>query len=212
MNELMNTENTQKFTSVYLVEQINIFRKEEGKSALLHKNLLAKIEDEFEEEIGQLKIQPTSYLDKSNRESKCYELDFEESLQLLMSESKKVRKQVVVKLKQLQSKVSMPTTYLQALEVLVKTEKEKQLLELKTENLQIALDNDLKWCSIIKVSSHNKIKEKKLNWRVLKSMSKKMGFDVKRMPSKRYEYQLAYHVSVFCACYPELNYDFIQNK
>ena len=47
MNELMNTENTQKFTSVYLTEQINIFRKEEGKSDLRHSDLIRKIELEF---------------------------------------------------------------------------------------------------------------------------------------------------------------------
>jgi hypothetical protein len=210
--ELMNTNtgDAQKFTSVYLTEQINVFRKEESKSDLRHSDLIRKIELEFEDEINERKISSVNYLDKKGEQRKCYDLDFEESLQLLMSESKKVRKQVVAKLKQLQSKT--PTTYLQALEVLIKTEKEKQLLQLKTENLQIALDNDLKWCSIIKVSSHNKIKESQLNWRVLKSMSEKMGFDVRRMPSKRYLYQNTYHVSVFCACYPELNYDFIQNK
>ncbi len=104
MTELINLNNEQKFTSLYLVELINIYREEESKTGgiykeLLHKNLLVKIESEFEEEISELKIQPTSYIDKSNRQSKCYELTFEQSLQILMSESKTVRKGVIEVLK-----------------------------------------------------------------------------------------------------------------
>lgn len=60
-----------KFSSLYLVEQINVFREKEGdKNPLLHKDLIKKIEKEFEEEIGERKFSPTSYKDKSNRESK----------------------------------------------------------------------------------------------------------------------------------------------
>jgi len=102
--ELTKVErNEEKFSSVYLTEQINVFRKEEGRSILAHKNLLAKIELEFEVEIGELKIQLTSYLDKSNRESKCYELTYDQSLELLVSESKTVRKAVLAELKRLKS-------------------------------------------------------------------------------------------------------------
>lgn len=45
-------------TSLELVEQINIFRKQEGSSELLHKNLIAIIREEFKEEINELNIQP----------------------------------------------------------------------------------------------------------------------------------------------------------
>ncbi len=110
MTELINLNNEQKFTSLYLVELINIYREEESKTGgiykeLLHKNLLVKIESEFEEEISELKIQPTSYIDKSNRQSKCYELTFEQSLQILMSESKIVRKGVIEVLKKQQETI-----------------------------------------------------------------------------------------------------------
>ena len=212
MNELMNTENTQKFTSVYLTEQINIFRKEEGKSDLRHSDLIRKIELEFEDEINERKISSVNYLDKKGEKRKCYELDFEESLQLLMSESKKVRKQVVVKLKQLQSKPSLPTTYLQALEVLVKTEKEKQLLELKNENLETVLDNLLEWVSIVKIANHNKVSELNFNWRLLKSKSKELGYKVKKAQSPRFDYQNLYHIDSFKAVYPEYDYDLMNKK
>jgi len=102
--ELTNFNSQQKFSSLFLVEQINIFRKEESnQSELLHKNLLVKIEKEFDEEIGQLKIQPSSYLAGNGKQEKCYELNFEETLQILMSESKTVRKKVVKVLSQRQN-------------------------------------------------------------------------------------------------------------
>lgn len=86
-------------TSVELVTQINIFRNEEGNRAeILHKNLLAIIEDEFEDEINGLKIQPISYVDKRNRQSKCYELTKSQAIQVLVRESKFVRRAIVAKL------------------------------------------------------------------------------------------------------------------
>jgi anti-repressor protein len=138
MQELIKSgDQTQTFSSKYLVEQINLFRKEEGNAIeLLHKNLLTKIESEFEEEIGGLKIKPTSYLDSSNRQSKCYELDFEQSLQILMSESKSVRKRCIEVMKAQQKQIeslSVPKTFKEALLLAVAQqekieEQEKQLL------------------------------------------------------------------------------------
>lgn len=98
------TANVKTFSSVELTEQINIFRNIEGNRAeLLHKTFIATIEDEFEEEIGEQNILPTSYTDKSNRQSKCYELTFEQSLQILMRESKFVRKGVTKEYLQLKN-------------------------------------------------------------------------------------------------------------
>jgi hypothetical protein len=108
MNELMNLgADNEKTASTYLVEQINIFREmENNKTVLLHKSLLTKIEKEFEDEIGGQNILPSSYTDESNRQSKCYYLDFEQSLQLLMSESKTVRKRCVEVIKSKQKPLS----------------------------------------------------------------------------------------------------------
>lgn len=65
---LTKQETKQTITSLELVEQINLFRKEEGKETeLLHKSLLGVIRDEFEEEIGQQKILPSSYLNSQNK-------------------------------------------------------------------------------------------------------------------------------------------------
>ena len=61
-----------------MVEQINIFRgQEEGRAELAHSDFLKSIEKDFEKELGQGNISVTSYKDRSNRDSKMYELNFE---------------------------------------------------------------------------------------------------------------------------------------
>lgn len=122
--------NEEIYSSIYLVEQINIFRKEEGiKAELLHKSFIAKIESEFDEEIRWQNILPSKYSQKmptgGTKEVKCYSLNFEQSLQILMTESKVVRRRVVEVLKAQHEKiqelqvVKLPTTYLEALKELV---------------------------------------------------------------------------------------------
>ena len=118
-------------TSLELVEQINLFRKEEGKdNELLHKNLLAVIRDEFEEEIGQLKIQPTYYRDQWNRQQPMFVLTLSQAKQVLVRESKFVRKHVIAYIEQLEAVVKklMPKTFIQALRAYAdELEKNEQL-------------------------------------------------------------------------------------
>jgi len=109
MNELINGSSTknEQTSSVFLVEQINLFRKiENNQTELLHKSLLSKIEKEFEDEIAGQNILPSYYIGKDGAKAKCYNLDFEQSLQLLMSESKTVRKECVRVIKSKQKPLS----------------------------------------------------------------------------------------------------------
>lgn len=93
-------------TSLELLEQINIFRREEGnKSELLHKNLLAIIRDEFEEEINGLKIQPVEYTDKKGEKRPMYILTLNQAKQVLMRESKFVRRAVILYLEKLEKRI-----------------------------------------------------------------------------------------------------------
>ena len=63
---LSNINSEKKFSSLYLVEQINLFRKEEGgRVNLRHSDFLSKIENEFSEEITERKISPSDYKDNS---------------------------------------------------------------------------------------------------------------------------------------------------
>jgi hypothetical protein len=60
--ELAKFDSEVKYSSRFLVEQINIFRKsEEDKSELAHYSFLTKIEKEFSDEIGEKNIFATSY-------------------------------------------------------------------------------------------------------------------------------------------------------
>jgi hypothetical protein len=66
--ELTKFDSEVKYSSRFLVEQINVFRKEEGnQSEARHSDFLIKIEKEFEEEIAERKISLGSYLDLNNQ-------------------------------------------------------------------------------------------------------------------------------------------------
>ena len=84
-------------TSLELVEQINLFRKEEGKETFLrHDTLLNIIRDEFEEEIGLQKILETHYIHPQNKQKyPMFELTIAQGKQVLLRESKFVRRHVV---------------------------------------------------------------------------------------------------------------------
>ncbi len=148
MNELINFGTEKKVTSVYLTEQINHFRSLEGNRAVLqHKSFLGKIENEFDEEIDRQNILPISYKDSYGREQKCYELNFEQSLQLLMSESKIVRKGVIEVLKSQQeiinnNSIKIPKTFAEALRFAADQEEKKEmaLIELQNANKKIELN------------------------------------------------------------------------
>jgi hypothetical protein len=110
MYELINFESKEKFSSLYLVEQINIYREAEGNRAVLrHSDFLAKFEIEFEDDIQERKISSLFYIKQlpngGRKEYKYYELNVEQSLQILASESKMVRKQVIAKMKDQQKRI-----------------------------------------------------------------------------------------------------------
>ena len=128
-------------TSLELVEQINLFRKEEGKDVeLQHKSMLSIIRDEFEEEIGQQKILPTSYKDQWNREQPMFELTIAQGKQVLLRESKFVRRHVVAWLERFEE-VNKPMTAGEILmaqaQGMIALEKAQQL-----QAQQIALQNE----------------------------------------------------------------------
>ena len=83
-------------TSLELVEQINLFRKEEGKETeLRHDTMLSIIRDEFEEEISLQKILESKYKNERGREYPMFELTIAQGKQVLLRESKFGRKRVV---------------------------------------------------------------------------------------------------------------------
>jgi phage regulator Rha-like protein len=199
-------------TSLELVEQINLFRKEDlSKNDLAHSDLLKIIRDEFEEEIGQGKISQSLYFNSQNKEQPMFELTTSQAKQVLVRESKLVRKAVIAFLEKLESqqKAIVPQTYKEALLAIIAVEEEKEQLLLQVDNLSTALDSLVEWVSIIKICAKNKIKETVFDWRYLKKKSAEMGYSIKKAQSARYGFQNLYHINVFKACYPQFNYEML---
>lgn len=94
-----------KMTSLELVEQINIFRKEDGKSELGHNDLLKVIRDEFEEEISLGIISQSDYRNERGQTYPKFDLTTSQAKQVLVRESKLVRKSVIAYIEKLESKL-----------------------------------------------------------------------------------------------------------
>ena len=114
-------ENKNMITSLEILKQINIFRKQEGNRAeLQHRDLLKIIRDEFEEEINEGKISPVTYKDKKGEERPMFRLTIPQAKQILLRESKFVRKAVIHYLEELEDrlKLSEPVMENQNMEIM----------------------------------------------------------------------------------------------
>ena len=142
--ELIKIENKNgTINSLELLEQINFFRKQEDNRAeLQHRDLLKIIRDEFEEEIDEGKISPIFYKDSMNREQPMFELTLSQSKQVLVRESKYVRKAVIKKLEELEQNVvlKVPTSFREALLLAAEQQEKIEVLEIenKIKEQQIA--------------------------------------------------------------------------
>lgn len=125
MNDIVKVGGTinvnDKITSLELVDQINLFRKQEGgRSILQHSDLLKVIRDEFEEEIGMGKISDTLYKHPQNgQDYPMFELTLSQAKQVLVRESKFVRKAVIAYIDKLENalkeSIKIPQTFAEAL-------------------------------------------------------------------------------------------------
>jgi len=106
MKELTTMTNDGTITSKDLCGTINMYREQiEGKSDLMHKDLLKIIRDEFDEEINEGNIPPVVYKDKKGEMRPMYNLTHEQAKQVLVRESKHVRKAVIKYISELESKL-----------------------------------------------------------------------------------------------------------
>lgn len=99
-------------TSLELVSQINLFRANECKSELRHDTIRSIIKDEFEEEILSQKILEKSIQSNGGRPSLVYELTLSQAKQVLVRESKFVRKAVIAYIEKLESEIQQNKTQL----------------------------------------------------------------------------------------------------
>lgn len=121
--ELIVDERKETITSLELLEGINYLRELEyknkqaentltqaqikrGKSVKLkHKNLLEIIRDELEEEINEQKILPVEYIDSKGEKRPMFILNLEQAKQVLLRESKYVRRRILKYIKQLEEEL-----------------------------------------------------------------------------------------------------------
>lgn len=101
--ELILRNQKKYISSLKLLEEINFFRKQEGnRTKLKHNDLLKIIRDEFGEEIAEGNISLGSYKDKQNQLRPMFELTISQAKQVLVRESKVVRKAVIKKLDEIE--------------------------------------------------------------------------------------------------------------
>lgn len=135
MKEIIEKRNKDAITSLELVEQINLFRSKDGSKAVLrHDTLLDIIRDEFSEEISLQKILESKYKNERGREYPMFILTFSQAKQVLVRESKAVRKAVIKYLEELEKQLeiktySLPQNYAEALrELLTQVESNQKLI------------------------------------------------------------------------------------
>lgn len=159
MNELRSKET---ITSKELLEQVNFFREKEyefkvkngtlteaekkrGKFVELeHKDLLKVIRDEFEEEIYGGKISPMSYKDTYSREQTMFILTLKQAKQVLLRESKFVRKAVIEYIEKLEEQVKNPFKNLSFQEMMIMTLQEQEKIADRVDKIENKVDNEIR--------------------------------------------------------------------
>lgn len=142
MNELKNKN---EITSLELVEQINIFRKQEGNRAELgHNDLLKIIRDEFEEEISLGKISQSTYKTDRGKEYPMFILTLNQAKQVLMRESKFVRKAVIEYIEKLEEQLQNPFKNLSTQQMMILTLQEQEKLVERVDIIEHKVENEIR--------------------------------------------------------------------
>lgn len=140
MNEISTIVDGDRMTSLQIAEITGKRHADVMKS-------IRKMEPAWEK-VAEGKFSLGSYKDENNQDRPCYSLNKEECLYIATKFNDEARAKLIKRWKELeeQSKPSVPQNYLEALESLVKAEKEKQ---------QLALENKQKDETIITISKAN---------------------------------------------------------
>lgn len=97
--------NKETVTSLELLEQIHIFRKQEGKSKLEHYDLKKIIRKELSKDFNAGKISCIKQKDSRGREQDLYILTFSQGKRVLLRESPTVRQAVIEYIDKLESAI-----------------------------------------------------------------------------------------------------------
>lgn len=172
--ELTNLNNG-TITTLELVEQINLFRKQyDNKTELRHDTFLNIVRDEFEEEISLQEILETHYTHPQNKQQyPMFELTPSQAKQVLVRESKSVRKAVIAYVEKLEQKLNrqqeIPTNPMDFLKVMFAAVDQQQ-----AEVNKIAKDVDFLKKEVRIEASEKSAIDHQVSKRVYKVMSQNM--------------------------------------
>lgn len=102
--------------------------------------------------------------------------------------------------------LSDPGNMIKVLETLKAEREAKELAQNKLNEAEIQLDESAKWYTIKRVAIINNIPSKELDYRRLKDASKRMGYQVKKVPDQNYVEVNTYHIEVWKQEYSHLDY------
>ena len=140
----------------------------------------------------------------------CFKLPKNLTIALVSGYNIKLRLAIIDRWQELenQSKPSMPTTYIAALEALIASEKAKELAMLQVDELQVELDESKAYCTIKRFAFYNKIDWKDLSWKKLKAAHIRItGEDVHKIFDANFPDGVnAYHKEAYAEVYPTLEY------
>ena len=222
MKELLSINQEQTMTSLDFRNIVNEARKSAGEVPVRNTHFLQRVQDELEGELEGVKLwQPLT----GGTPQRYYDLTLDQCLLVGMRESKAVRRNVRDKLKALeydkkQTAPLLPTTYIEALQALIESEKQKELaIATKAEignrreatamntasqavkrvnKLEIELDQSQEWSTIKRMEI---ITGLKFNWRLLKSAGSDLGIESKDVFDPNFGTVKAYHSDVWREAY-----------
>jgi Rha family phage regulatory protein len=173
-----------------------------------HADVLRDIRNMLETlDLGQSSF-ADSYFNSQNKEQPMFRLPYDETICLLTGYDTKARMKVIKRWQELEqsNKPVLPATYVQALEALLESEKQKEALlldnELKTktiENQAHKLDESSKWSSVKRMEAFYKLK---FNWRELKKYSDNNNYETPKVQDANYPAGVnTYHEDVWMEVY-----------
>ena len=175
-----------------------------------HNKAMNKVEKMAEDpEFGTVAKTSTVYNDKGQT-IQTYQLNKRQSIAVASRLNTALLMRIIDRWQELenQSKPSMPTTYIAALEALIASEKAKELALLQVDDLQVELDESKAYCTIKRFAFFNKIDWRDLSWKKLKAAHIRItGEDVHKIFDANFPDGVnAYHKEAFSEVYPTLEY------
>ena len=200
MNNLMNPSAAMTMTLKEITDLLDV----------RHDKAMLKVAAMTESpDFGTVSILDIVYNDKGQT-TKTYQLDKRQSIAVASRLNTALLMRIIDRWQELenQSKPSMPTTYIAALEALVASEKAKELALLQVDELQVELDESKAYCTIKRFAFYNKVDWKDLSWKKLKAAHIRItGEDVHKIFDANFPDGVnAYHKEAFAEVYPTIEY------